>query len=61
MLVNVTGTWCPNCHDEAPFLQELYSKYRSPSLEIVALDFEEPEQLQNLARARAFIKKYAIE
>jgi thiol-disulfide isomerase/thioredoxin len=20
VLVNVTGSWCPNCHDEAPFL-----------------------------------------
>ena len=22
------GSWCPNCHDEAPFLGELYKKYR---------------------------------
>src|SRR5262249_48628775 len=33
VLVNVTGTWCPNCHDEAPFLQELYRKYRALGLE----------------------------
>ena len=20
VLINITGSWCPNCHDEAPFL-----------------------------------------
>jgi thiol-disulfide isomerase/thioredoxin len=40
VLVNITGSWCPNCHDEAPFLEELYRKYHGQGLEIVALDFE---------------------
>jgi thiol-disulfide isomerase/thioredoxin len=61
VLVNVTGSWCPNCHDEAPFLEELYRKYRSKGLEIVALSFEEDDQLQNPARLRAFMKEYGIE
>ncbi len=60
VLVNVTGSWCPNCHDEAPFLAELYRKYHAAGLEIVALDFEEPEQLQNPTRLHAFIKQYGI-
>jgi thiol-disulfide isomerase/thioredoxin len=61
VLVNVTGTWCPNCHDEVPYLEELYRKYHARGLEIVALDFEEPEQQAQLTRARAFVKKYGIE
>ena len=61
VLVNITGSWCPNCHDEAPFLAELYRKYRRQGLEIVALDFEEQEQLKDLARLRAFVKHYGIE
>jgi thiol-disulfide isomerase/thioredoxin len=61
VLVNITGSWCPNCHDEAPYLEELYSKYHSRGLEIVALDFEEPSQAHTLARLHAFIKKYGIE
>ena len=60
VLVNITGSWCPNCHDEAPFLAELYNKYRSQGLEIVALSFEEADQLQNPTRLRAFIKEYGI-
>jgi thiol-disulfide isomerase/thioredoxin len=61
VVVNVTGSWCPNCHDEAPFLAALYRKYRDDGLEIVALSFEEAEQLKNPTRLRAFIKQYGIE
>ena len=61
VLVNITGSWCPNCHDEAPFLVTLYREYHARGLEIVALDFEEEEQLKDLTRLRAFIKHYGIE
>jgi len=61
VLVNITGSWCPNCHDEAPFLAELYRKYRSKGLEVVALSFEEEDQLKNPARLRAFMKEYGID
>jgi len=60
VLVNITGSWCPNCHDEAPFLAEMYKKYRAQGLEIVGLSFEEADQLQNPVRLRAFIKRYGI-
>jgi thiol-disulfide isomerase/thioredoxin len=61
VLVNITGSWCPNCHDEAPFLSEVYKKYRGQGLEIVALSFEEADQLKDPTRLRAFIKKYGID
>jgi thiol-disulfide isomerase/thioredoxin len=61
VIVNVTGSWCPNCHDEAPYLVELYHKYHAQGLEIVALDFEEPEQRKDPTRLQAFIKKYGIQ
>jgi peroxiredoxin len=61
VLAIVTGTWCPNCHDEAQYLVQLYKKYRARGLEIVALDFEEPEQQDDLARVHAFMKQYGVE
>jgi thiol-disulfide isomerase/thioredoxin len=61
VIVNIGGSWCPNCHDEAPFLAELYKKYRGQGLEIVLLSFEEAEQLKNPQRVRAFIKRYGID
>ncbi len=60
VIVAIGGSWCPNCHDEAPFLVELYKKYHARGLEIVDLSFEEGEQLQNPSRLRAFIKEYDI-
>ena len=60
VLVEVSGRWCPNCHDEAPFLVELYRRYRDRGLEIVTLSFEEADQLQDPVRLRAFVKKYGI-
>ena len=60
VLAIVTGTWCPNCHDEAQYLVELDKKYRDKGLAIVALDFEEAEQQNGLQRAKAFIKQYGV-
>jgi thiol-disulfide isomerase/thioredoxin len=60
VIVSIGGSWCPNCHDEAPFLADLYRKYHSKGLEIVLLSFEEGDQLTNPTRLRAFIKRYGI-
>lgn len=60
VLVNISGSWCPNCHDEAPFLASLYKTYRERGLEIVTLSFEEADQLANPTRLRAFIASYGL-
>jgi hypothetical protein len=39
-IVQVLGSWCPNCHDETHFLAELDRKDRSRGLSIVGLAFE---------------------
>ncbi len=40
VLVNLFGTWCPNCNDEAPLMAQWYRDYRDQGLEIVGLAFE---------------------
>src|SRR6202042_621157 len=60
VLAIVTGTWCPNCHDEAQYLVKLDKKYHDKGLAIVALDFEEPEQQGSLERERAFVRQYGV-
>ena len=60
VIVSILGSWCPNCHDEAPYLVELYKKYHAKGLEIVGLSFEEEDQLQDPERLRAFVKSYGI-
>lgn len=40
IVVSITGSWCPNCHEESPLLEQYYQKYRNRGLEVVALAFE---------------------
>jgi len=60
VIVAVGGSWCPNCHDEAPFLVSLYKKFHSKGLEIVGLDFEQGDPDTDISRLKAFIAHYGI-
>ncbi len=60
VIVAIGGSWCPNCHDEAPALESLYQQFHSKGLEIVNLSFEEGDQLKDPTRLRAFIAKYGL-
>jgi thiol-disulfide isomerase/thioredoxin len=40
VLVQLFGTWCPNCMDETKFLAEWYRKNKNRNIEIIALAFE---------------------
>jgi peroxiredoxin len=60
VIVAIGGSWCPNCHDEAPFLESLYKQFHGRGLEIVNLSFEEADQLKDPTRLRAFIAKYGL-
>jgi thiol-disulfide isomerase/thioredoxin len=61
VIVAIGGSWCPNCHDEAPFLEALYEKYHARGLEVVGLFFEEADELKDPSRVRAFIQQYGIQ
>ena len=39
-ILQVFGSWCPNCHDASDFLSELQTKYGPRGLSIVGLAFE---------------------
>jgi thiol-disulfide isomerase/thioredoxin len=40
LIVDIMGTWCHNCLDEAPVLQKLQEQFGKDGLEIVGLSFE---------------------
>jgi thiol-disulfide isomerase/thioredoxin len=60
LIVAIGGSWCPNCHDEAPFLVSLYKKFHSRGLEIVNIDFETGDPDTDTPRLKAFIAHYDI-
>ncbi|MBW1298680.1 peroxiredoxin family protein [Aquimarina litoralis] len=39
-LVQIMGTWCPNCMDETKFYVDYYNKNKDKDIEFVALAFE---------------------
>jgi thiol-disulfide isomerase/thioredoxin len=62
VIVTLAGSWCPNCHDEARFLVELYRKYQAQGLEVVSLMFEHFDDFKQAAEAtRRFRKDTGID
>lgn len=57
-IVQIMGTWCPNCMDETNYYTTLYNKYQSKGLEIIALAYEIDTIFENNAKR---ITKYKEE
>ena len=54
VIVQILGTWCPNCMDETKYLAGIYDTYKDQGLEIIALCFE----LRDYDLAKAAIKRF---
>ena len=62
LVIALAGSWCPNCHDEAAFLEPLYQEYRAKGLEVVSLMFEHFGDFERAAAAtKRFRQQYGIE
>ncbi len=46
LIIQVMGSWCPNCMDESAYLAEVYKKYKTKGLEIIALAFEKTSDFE---------------
>ncbi len=54
-IVQVMGSWCPNCLDETNYFKNLYSKYSERGLEIIAIGFESQKSRK---KRRKHLKKF---
>jgi len=56
VIIQIMGTWCPNCMDETKFLAPFYDTYNSKGLEVVALAFERTDDfnkaVNNIQRSK---------
>lgn len=55
VVVQLMGSWCPNCMDEMAFLSEYYRKNKDRGVEIVALAYE---LTTDEARSRKSLQKF---
>jgi thiol-disulfide isomerase/thioredoxin len=60
-LVQIMGTWCPNCTDESRFVKSMYEKYHTQGLEVVPVSFERGTDKQvAFARINSQAKQMAL-
>jgi len=55
VIVQIMGSWCPNCMDETKFLSDFYNKNRSRGVEIVSLAYEYSTDIE---RSRKSLSKF---
>jgi len=53
LILSYVAEWCPNCNYEAPYLRDLYNKYNSRGLEIVARS-----EYSEVAKMQAVVEKH---
>lgn len=49
-IIQILGTWCPNCMDETSFYKEIYNKYNAQGFEIVGVAYEYPSEFKEQAK-----------
>lgn len=48
VIIQIMGSWCPNCLDESKYLSQFYKANKSDDLEIVALAFENAKTIEKV-------------
>ncbi len=57
VIIQIMGSWCPNCMDETNFLSPFYDKHKTQNLEIIGLCFEKTDEFKKAAANVARVKK----
>ncbi|MDO9374056.1 MAG: TlpA disulfide reductase family protein [Ferruginibacter sp.] len=61
VLVQIMGSWCPNCMDETSFLSEFYKKHRGRGVEVVGLAYERSTDFERSTKnIRLFQKRFDV-
>ena len=57
IIVQLLGSWCPNCMDETAYLSKLHKQYKSSGLEIIGLAYERTADFNNAVELVNRLKK----
>lgn len=61
VLLQIFGTWCPNCMDETIFYADWYNKHQNEAIEIIGLAYEAKDDFEYAkARVEKMKAKYNV-
>lgn len=61
VIIQLMGSWCPNCMDETAFLSEYYDKNKNRGVEVIGLAYEYSTNFQrSAASVRKFQKRFKV-
>lgn len=62
LIIQVMGSWCPNCMDESAYLSQIYKQYSKQGIEIIALAFEKTTDFEKSVKQVTRLKdKFKID
>lgn len=62
VIIQIMGTWCPNCMDETAYLSKLHKQYSKKGLEVIGLAYERSAEFGKSKRNVLRLKKrYVID
>lgn len=56
VIIQIMGSWCPNCMDETAYMVNYYKKYHNKGVEVVGLAYERTNDFGRSQKAVAQIK-----
>lgn len=61
VVLQILGSWCPNCLDETPFMTNYYDENREKGVEFIGIDFERTDDFEKSKKAlNSFFQRFEI-
>ena len=62
VIVQIMGSWCPNCMDESAFFADFYKKNKDKGIEIIGLAYERTKDIDKaITNVNRLKQRYGIE
>ncbi|WP_018614823.1 peroxiredoxin family protein [Segetibacter koreensis] len=62
VVVQILGSWCPNCMDETNFLSDYYNRNKQKGVEIVGLAYERTTDFErSKSSLQRFVKRFNVQ
>lgn len=61
-VIQIMGSWCPNCMDETAFMAPFYLKHKDQNFQVVGLAFEKTNDFQkSVANVKRLVNRYHVQ